>query len=802
MPSSIDSASAGGKWRRRSAAAVAVAAVALVSVYASLPWLAAVLAPRLAGMLGLDDLRVAVERPGWQALEIRSLELIAGRLHLVAGPGVARYRLTDLLRGRLASLRFQRVLVRVEQADDAPPSETPPSGLGAPDAGAPFLALPAEHVAVEVLEVEVPEQRFRARGDLRASGGELQLNLGGLAPPAAERFDLQAHVRRSGLVTLRVGERGSERQPFLALITEVAAGALELHGELALEDYAFELAAALAGLPPGDGALQGELSATVVRPLPTSLDAGVSARARLNGRWRPRDLGWTLTMTTAEGYLEQGVVRLASSGTLVQADRRFDWQGHAEALALDGAGGEGELRLTRPGQDAPLLALAWVLAPRQLAVDGTFAIDGAPGRWLAPEIPSSAGRGNLAGTLAARMARPLAESWERFELGAEGTVRGAWTLDDPALDIHEVEGNWRLAAARLSGSLQGVLAHAGMALPATVALDGAGLEGEVAEVEGTATFGGVLEVPFSLDYDLEAGTGTLSARTDAALDRPLAAAVVRGWDQPFDVTGGRLTVAGELRWPGPGRLQGAVRLDLDRLAAHYRDYRIAGVTSALQLAKVEDSSWQLSPAGIRIDRLDTGVELRDIATGVAWSGDTVTVEATRGRALGGSIGTGAFAYRITDGAADVVVDVTGVELARVLALEGGHVSGTGTLNGSLPVEVRDNVPSVVAGRVRAEPPGGVIRVSPTLAGASGQPGLDFALRALEDFRYTALEADVAYSGAGDLTLAVRLEGRNPAIEEGRPIHYNVTVTENVPTLLRSLRLQDEVTREIERQVAE
>src|SRR5690606_35593243 len=158
--------------------------------------------------------------------------------------------------------------------------------------------------------------------------------------------------------------------------------------------------------------------------------------------------------------------------------------------------------------------------------------------------------------------------------------------------------------------------------------------------------------------------------------------------------------------------------------------------------------------------------------------DRVTVSATRAELLGVHLQVAPFAYRTSAGEADFVVDLAGVELGQVLALEGEHLSGSGTLHGSLPVLLRANTPSIVAGRVAPYPPGGVLWVSWGLAGGTGQPGLDFAVRALKDFRYTVLDADVAYSGAGDLTLAVHLEGRNPAIESGRPLHYNVTVTEN------------------------
>ena len=73
-------------------------------------------------------------------------------------------------------------------------------------------------------------------------------------------------------------------------------------------------------------------------------------------------------------------------------------------------------------------------------------------------------------------------------------------------------------------------------------------------------------------------------------------------------------------------------------------------------------------------------------------------------------------------------------------------------------------------------------------------------RALENFQYETLEADIDYDVKGDLLAAIRLRGRNAKIEKGRPIHYNLNISENLPTLLASLRLQDEINERVEKKV--
>ena len=67
---------------------------------------------------------------------------------------------------------------------------------------------------------------------------------------------------------------------------------------------------------------------------------------------------------------------------------------------------------------------------------------------------------------------------------------------------------------------------------------------------------------------------------------------------------------------------------------------------------------------------------------------------------------------------------------------------------------------------------------------------------MSDFQYHSLEAELEYSPEGDLVARAALKGSNPAYENGREIHLNVKVEENIATLLKSLRLGGELTDKI------
>ena len=70
--------------------------------------------------------------------------------------------------------------------------------------------------------------------------------------------------------------------------------------------------------------------------------------------------------------------------------------------------------------------------------------------------------------------------------------------------------------------------------------------------------------------------------------------------------------------------------------------------------------------------------------------------------------------------------------------------------------------------------------------------MQLVTQSLEDFHFTTLNSQVNYDQQGTLSLAMRLEGQNPAIEQGRPIHFNINLQEDIPSLLASLQLTDKV----------
>ena len=104
--------------------------------------------------------------------------------------------------------------------------------------------------------------------------------------------------------------------------------------------------------------------------------------------------------------------------------------------------------------------------------------------------------------------------------------------------------------------------------------------------------------------------------------------------------------------------------------------------------------------------------------------------------------------------------------------------------------------TVKDGNFEARPPGGVIRYAATpeaaLAVTQANANMQIVLQALSNFHYNVLQVGAQYTETGTLHLRARLEGKNPDQKNIPPIHFNLTVQENIPALLKSLRLVNQL----------
>ena len=732
--------------------ALIVLVIAVVAgLYAALPWLvASQLAPRLADAIGAEAVEIDMGHPGVDAVTMKVARLVRGGLEIVVADAELRYDLGSLQQYRLTDVELGSVTVHYATvAAEGEPTEAGEAGIGIGSIDEYVAIVPADRLRVKALELRLPDLQFLARGELTVDGGVVTGVLTGISPDYARDMDLTIDVDETGLVRLLLEDRDPDLPSTVRVEGRIEPDGVPLETELALQGSLLEMIQTLVGLPQGTGRLAGSM----VTRLPTlSADVlgwrEIDAAGTVELEWAQSEAGLEVRSATASFEAMQGMVDAQLSAKV--ALRR-------PPLAIDTKVREGRFRFD---------GSAWVsTAPASVV---TFAREDVQGElelrsmaWrpedmhfeFSSAVSTTLGSNSASGTLDGRI-----------ELGSP--VAGALTFNGRAADY-----------------------------PVVLGIDYGYGDGVIA-ARTRLRSGPVLDVAGDVQHEIETGHGMLSIADEIDLRQGTLAATIPDWLEDYDLDGGRLGVEGAYRWGDA--LGGTFKLTPIDVRAHYEDYVATGAGGFLNV-ELEGSDWRLLPSALSVGEIDVGFALSRIALDLAGNADRLEIAGATARMLGGSATVGPFAYDLTTNQADLVVELHDLDLEALLALEGDDITGDGRLAGQLPIRIRDGVAVIAGGLVRATGPGS-IRLAPSLAGAIKQPGLDIALRALGNFSYAVLESKVDYRDNGDLLLGLRLEGRNPEVEGGRPIHFNLNISENVPVLLRSLRMADAVGKKIEKQV--
>ncbi len=298
----------------------------------------------------------------------------------------------------------------------------------------------------------------------------------------------------------------------------------------------------------------------------------------------------------------------------------------------------------------------------------------------------------------------------------------------------------------------------------------------------TARFDGV--------HDLAAGAGRVSVRVEPlrfSEEGPRLRDLLPGLEAFGRPIAGAIEAGGQLSWGARGVMSSA-DLALRDLTLETRGARIERVNAAIHF----EGPWPPStPRGqlVSMARVDFGLELTNGL--VRWAlqrGGVLEVEEAEWHFAGGTLRSSGrfdpFAPK-----QELVWTVVGVELAELLALvnlEG--LSGSGRLEGRLPLALSAEGLRIVDAEIRASDEGGVIQYRPrdragAALGGAGAALDDFRL-ALHDFRYERLAFRVNGNPQGEVTLGISLAGANPEHRDGQPYAFNLNLEGQLGDLLR------------------
>lgn len=387
-----------------------------------------------------------------------------------------------------------------------------------------------------------------------------------------------------------------------------------------------------------------------------------------------------------------------------------------------------------------------------------------------------------------------------LRLGLSGLVTEV-PFDDPGAS--QVQSRVQLAVSRLEHaslkpqgwSMAGELRHRG---------DASTFVGNLASVGGLG-----LDVDFAWPENRPWRAELRLQEIFFRAANPLAATLA-DWPPLLSLGTGRLTgrfeVAGN---PGLERIDG--RIEAAGLGGIHDRAAFEGLGFPLDLT-LRGDDLTLDLPNLSLAMYDPGIPLGPLSLNGRYS---TSMEAPMGGRLDirqGSLGLLGGRMVLQPGELDLgqetqelLVELEGLQLARLFEVYPAEgLGGHGTVDGRLPVRLINGRPTVESGRLEAREPGGKLQYRSDKLREMGRanPGMRELALALDDFRYTVLESDLDYGSDGVLILGLRLEGSNPDLQRGRPVHLNVRLEEDIPALLASLQLSGQVSDIIQRRVQE
>ena len=725
-----------------------------------------------------------ITRLEWQGLALSSSGPRLARIELEhRGPaGTLRVQVEQLTFAWRATTDPRLHLRRLDldwQTADAP--KVSPSTPIDPKALLDALTWLPRSLRIEQLSAQLPcaAGRCRLEGSLALRHGGAQLL------PIDLELDLQRQAQQAQLRVQLSGSRAAARLDLRLLLEGQARLTLLASLDSSASETLWTGQIAVPSLPnaPWPSAWLGEWLVPPDQPLPVAPEG-----LQLTGDWRLRlPLGplQPALLGQAEGHLNlsahlptpwplptlgqvQGdlALQLRAQQGQVQADLHLS---QAQATLLQLSGLEAELHLS--GQlDGNGMALT-------LGPDSGFSLEQA----RSPELRLEQLHGNLSGL---RLQGRFAETGED----------GLRLWGPTELRLKNL-GHARLKpqAWRWQGQLE--------ADPQRIRLQGAltGDSGLALDLALLRTDNGALT--------LNARLQEIFLRTGNPLVKTLA-----DWPELLSLSSGRLRADAELRLaPATANPHLTLNLDLQGLAGIYDRTLLDGLEARLQLL-LRGDQLQLKVPALSLKQANPGIALGPLHL----QGDYVAALARplQGRLalrqadsgfLGGLLRLEPATWDLAQKGLLLPLQLQGLELEQLFrAYPTEGLAGQGTLDGLLPLRISATGLSIQQGQLAARAPGGTLQFHSERIRALGRanPSMQLVTQALEDFHYQRLSSAVDYDEQGKLHLGLRLEGRNPALENGRPIHFSIALEEDIPTLLASLQLTDKISDLIRQRVQE
>jgi hypothetical protein len=315
-------------------------------------------------------------------------------------------------------------------------------------------------------------------------------------------------------------------------------------------------------------------------------------------------------------------------------------------------------------------------------------------------------------------------------------------------------------------------------------------------------------VAVRIAHDIPANRGSFQLRTIRRLDlqgpETRLSSLFAPWPWPADLDSGYIALKAEGKWRADRPVALDAFISITQGAGFFQNHLFEGLELRQDLTLVP-ALQSKSGGSFVIKKLTGAVDTHDIRTNVLFRPSAkgplpiLLIRDFSASLLGGKISVPRFTCDLNQPDTLINAEISTIDLHDLVELINmNSLQVRGSVSGTIPLKIQGRQVTVDHGKLVNDPPGGTIRYTP---GSTGQTGLTgYALRAVEDFRYTSLVADAVYTPSGRLDLDIHLQGTSPGLETSRPVHLNIHAEQNLPALLQSLRFSKGLTEKLDKRI--
>lgn len=264
------------------------------------------------------------------------------------------------------------------------------------------------------------------------------------------------------------------------------------------------------------------------------------------------------------------------------------------------------------------------------------------------------------------------------------------------------------------------------------------------------------------------------AATDAfELIKPWLPAMASSWT----LSNGKVQGNFNLHKPVRQESSGTARLNISALTLTAGTARIENGNIAINIPELAERAMDLS-AEVPILGLGKELVASDLNVKARYLDRELTLNRASLAIFGGEIAL--TPGRIDFGTTPMLLTLRlhDVDLSQLLdSLHYPHISGTGGIDGELPLQISAGAIDLQEGTLNGTRPGVLRYTGPA-------DSENIAFKALRNLVYQNLQATVNYRPNGDYRLGLRLEGSNPEVLSGHALAFNLNISGQLPELLQ------------------